>query len=570
MIKKFLFGLFLIFVLVTTSFAASKTYTKNVLIGGGTSALDAIDGDDLADGYKAIVINSIGSYFYYLDATSGLTEAPPYIISPDTNAGNKRWRLQNDFIGSGVVSVKWFGATGDGVTNDYAAIQAAVTAGTKIYFPEGTYSIETKLTIIKNSVILYGDVGSVDTYILNSIGTTSDAVEFTTTTPNDSTLFNTGCGMHDISILGTSAATAGTGLTVRKHTGFKLNNVNITKFPVALDLVGIRGGFFGNFKLYSSLDARVVSSALLRIRSQLNSDVSYSTPWFNQFSNFVIGATQTVDSCIEIRQSDNSQFVNGYINQGFYADLQVLPDISGEFASALFTNVYFDSNGVTDYGFIASNGDGGIGYMKFVNCHFGGYDINGAIIVEDTIGNISFVNSYFSNIDSASIACDSTGVTLDIIGNYFYNGRTDLDTGAIVNIANSRITKIIGNTFRNDAAPTPNVLAIAWAGNHDQGLVEGNTIINCDSGNITNAGTFADSYRQVGNNTDNGTIDDVLSDKLILGSLTGIVITSGAGSPEGALAAPVGSIYTDIAGSTGTTLYIKETGTTTNTGWAAK
>jgi hypothetical protein len=45
--------------------------------------------------------------------------------------------------------------------------------------------------------------------------------------------------------------------------------------------------------------------------------------------------------------------------------------------------------------------------------------------------------------------------------------------------------------------------------------------------------------------------------------------TSGTGSPEGVLAAVVGSIWTRTDGGAGTTLYVKETGTG-NTGWVAK
>ena len=44
---------------------------------------------------------------------------------------------------------------------------------------------------------------------------------------------------------------------------------------------------------------------------------------------------------------------------------------------------------------------------------------------------------------------------------------------------------------------------------------------------------------------------------------------TGTGSPEGVVAAPVGALYTDNAGSSGTTLYVKETGTDSN-GWIAK
>ena len=45
--------------------------------------------------------------------------------------------------------------------------------------------------------------------------------------------------------------------------------------------------------------------------------------------------------------------------------------------------------------------------------------------------------------------------------------------------------------------------------------------------------------------------------------------TSGTGTPEGNVTAPVGSLYTRTNGGTGTTLYVKETGTG-NTGWVAK
>lgn len=45
--------------------------------------------------------------------------------------------------------------------------------------------------------------------------------------------------------------------------------------------------------------------------------------------------------------------------------------------------------------------------------------------------------------------------------------------------------------------------------------------------------------------------------------------TSGTGSPEGVVTAPVGSLYTRTDGGAGTTLYVKESGTG-NTGWVAK
>jgi len=49
----------------------------------------------------------------------------------------------------------------------------------------------------------------------------------------------------------------------------------------------------------------------------------------------------------------------------------------------------------------------------------------------------------------------------------------------------------------------------------------------------------------------------------------GITWTSGAGSPEGVVTAPVGSLYSRSDGGAGTSLYVKESGSS-NTGWVGK
>lgn len=56
------------------------------------------------------------------------------------------------------LSVKDFGATGDGTTDDTTAIQNALNAGTgrSVYFPAGTYRISTTL-VVKTSTTLVGD-----------------------------------------------------------------------------------------------------------------------------------------------------------------------------------------------------------------------------------------------------------------------------------------------------------------------------------------------------------------------------------------------------------------------------
>lgn len=55
-----------------------------------------------------------------------------------------------------VVSVKDFGAVGDGVTDDTAAIQAALDVGGPILFPAGSYKITDTLFVTKSSTTLIG------------------------------------------------------------------------------------------------------------------------------------------------------------------------------------------------------------------------------------------------------------------------------------------------------------------------------------------------------------------------------------------------------------------------------
>lgn len=75
-----------------------------------------------------------------------------------------RW-LSELVIPSGVSNVMTFGATGDGVTNDYAAIMLAKTAavvdGSMLYFPKGTYFIGTnELVFSENGLVIECDAGS--------------------------------------------------------------------------------------------------------------------------------------------------------------------------------------------------------------------------------------------------------------------------------------------------------------------------------------------------------------------------------------------------------------------------
>ena len=134
---KRLFGILIVWFLLCTSVIAADFYGATSLTGGVAGSLDYIDGDDLLDGDGAFVITDGISYQYRLDGDSGLSESSPRIIAPNTNPGTKRWILNSDVITTKPwIDVRVYGAKGDGVTDDAAAINAAIGTGNHtVYLP---------------------------------------------------------------------------------------------------------------------------------------------------------------------------------------------------------------------------------------------------------------------------------------------------------------------------------------------------------------------------------------------------------------------------------------------------
>lgn len=110
-------------------------------------------------------------------------------------------------------------------------------------------------------------------------------------------------------------------------------------------------------------------------------------------------------------------------------------------------------------------------------------------------------------------------------------------------------------------------------GNGAQGLflsgTPTNNIYSTDPSTVFNVHNASNSTLEFMNDG-GGTLTLAVDGDIRVGSPTGPRILSGTGSPAGVVAAPVGSLYMRTDGSTSTTMYVKETGTTTSSGWVAK
>jgi hypothetical protein len=109
--------------------SSTVTFTSGVHVGGEVKFTTAIQ-------------TTTGS----VDA-SIVTYDPPFTGGVITNVEAKLAQY---------VSVKDFGAVGDGVTDDTTAIQAALNASLSVYVPAGTYLISAALTVPANT-LFYGE-----------------------------------------------------------------------------------------------------------------------------------------------------------------------------------------------------------------------------------------------------------------------------------------------------------------------------------------------------------------------------------------------------------------------------
>jgi hypothetical protein len=79
-------------------------------------------------------------------------------------------KVRNQMIEGAAANVLDFGAVGDGVADDTAAIQAALNVAGRIYVPSGTYS-HTELTLSSNTTLIGAGRGNVTFVSRSTIGT---------------------------------------------------------------------------------------------------------------------------------------------------------------------------------------------------------------------------------------------------------------------------------------------------------------------------------------------------------------------------------------------------------------
>jgi hypothetical protein len=184
----------------------------------------------------SIPLSELDANFASLENSSGITYTPTGTGAVTTNVQDKLRQT---------VSVKDFGATGDGTTDDTVAIQNAINASTSVYVPSGTYLISSTIAI-GSHVKVYADsatTGStaVGVYFIKQSTMTTVGVTIDSNSILDGVGVTSqsgavgggiqviGVGVSLINVIAASLGGASSGVGIRIGKDTHLNNVNLWK-----------------------------------------------------------------------------------------------------------------------------------------------------------------------------------------------------------------------------------------------------------------------------------------------------------------------------------------------------
>ena len=511
------------------------------------------------------------------------------------------------------VSVETFGAIGDGVADDYAAIQAALnwanTFGGMIVYAPKTYSVSAQLRIYSNTT-------------LDMCGTGYIRRDFNTSVTGAGLTALQGEGQSNVAILNGTLDGNGQNFT-QSHNLFTaqsaadllLDNVtflNVTDYH-AVDLansarITIRKCRFLGFANKSGTRAHSEAIQLdpgLSLATRLNSDVLVENcyfgdnpdnadpdfgPWGTGIGNHA-GADNSVTKGVKIRNNTFDGMGYAGIRPFAWDDVS----ISGNTFIGCYRDIYA---GVYTGTVTRGNSD----FTIAGNTHNGA--TSNTIFFEDTssgtvptVGLTVTGNTFKScatplrlqNVLDFSISgnkAKATGTFVNVaIGSGCVNGNyiSDLTgTGIFVGGGAGSIVNITGNTFRNLAG----VRAVHISSATVSAKVNSNTIIDCSGSSAIQADGSAGGFDASNNTiiagplglvpttaavnaTSSPTSPQVTNNQVGSGvpreivAAAGFYSGSGAGTPESAQTAPIGSVYYDR---TNGVQYMKKSGTG-NTGW---
>lgn len=347
-----------------------------------------------------------------------------------------------------------YGAVGDGITDDTAAIQAAITAnpGKVIYIPPGDYFVSSTITIRTSKTNIMGS-GQGSTTIKRS-GDYGDTFFFT---GNDSTGFiPLDVGISRLSIESSGLTTSGAHIRFRGCSRIDVFSIFLQQGFIGFKLEGCTAATFSN--LYLVFTNLYGGSATGRKYLFLgNAPAPYAHPSCGDvfISNFNFRGNvtyQVTEIGIDIVSSDGIWFSNGHVGNSTYANISINANTTEMMNLLFFDNVMSDEGTLYSL-LIAGSGPTVNRHIQFSNCLFksGGipaycqYGITFAAAC--TVQHVSFSNCTITEMGATGVNIDSQFANYITFSNcdVTWNGRNTPNTYPGYKLANGvKHVSIIG------------------------------------------------------------------------------------------------------------------------------
>ena len=356
-----------------------------------------------------------------------------------------------------VVSVKDFGAVGDNVTDDTAAIQAAITAATgkAVYFPAGVYKVTSTFQVNNEGATLYGDgVGKV---FIQQYTPDIDTFVIRPTTAGITSAFLNNITIDGLRVSYQTVSTQGAGFRFVQVNTYKLTRCTVNNAPEGVTIMGGQFGVLDKISIFSSNGMTPDANTALLHFKQAPVGAGYEPCFTVEVSNFAISANKKRESCIKISNADGLHFSNGYVAFGDNSLVNVKAERDNSYVGAVgFTNVYLDcvsASGtlygisIPDDGFTNTNVFGfSVGSGCFIgNC----LQTGGAAVVvrKANTKDLSFNSVELANSNTWGIDFEGGSNGVLSIANCRFSTIGSVATGAI-RVSDGLTLTVSGNAFK--------------------------------------------------------------------------------------------------------------------------
>ena len=390
--------------------AHSHTYSRpntSTNQNGGAPAGDPGDIGSTFGSYSTSIVGQNNAGNASTTQTGTNANLPPYyalcyIIKHTATSGS----------GSGQVSVKDFGAIGNGVANDKSAIQDAInslgSSGGSIYFPHGDYLIDSQILIDEDRISLVGD--GIGTKIICN-NSTSGAIKVTKT--SGYLQFFTIQNLQ-IQMAAGASVTAGAALELDEVSRCNIQNVYIDDGFIGVLLKGVQQCNIDNLQvLYedNNFGAGGTGRRFLKFLPGSTTNLHGGDIFITNF-NGRCGTNFDCEYGVEVTAVDGLWISNSHIGNCEDGHMLIHHNTGVKTVGILCDNVWFDQTTTGTYGVVISGtGSSLAGFYRFNNCTFLASTQNdsaNAIFCSGVAGNIAINDCEISGWGSDGIYANNT------------------------------------------------------------------------------------------------------------------------------------------------------------------